>query len=62
MLLIQGLRDMIVLPEITAFLLHQSAMDTGNECNIFITGKRGNGGSLLIYCSIVKSTCYEYVE
>jgi len=38
MLLVQGRRDMAVLPAVTAVLLHHSAMDTWTEGNGVSTG------------------------
>jgi len=38
MLLVQGRREMVVLPAVTALLLHHSAMDTGTDCNVVSTG------------------------
>jgi len=38
LLLVQGKGEMAVLPEVTAVLLHHSAMDTWTECNVVSTG------------------------
>jgi len=46
--------------EVTAVLLHQCAMDTGTECSVVSTGKRGNGGYGCSYCSTVSSVCFGY--
>jgi len=43
-LLVQGRGEMAVMPAVTAVLLHHSAMDTGTDCSVGSTGKRGNGG------------------
>jgi len=45
MMLVQGIGEMAVLPEVTAVLLQHSAMDTWTDCNDDSTGYRGNGGS-----------------
>jgi len=38
MLLVQGRGEMAVMRAVTAVLLHQSAVDKGNDCNIVSTG------------------------
>jgi len=38
MMLLQGRVEMAVRPEVTAVLLHHSAMDTGTDCNVLSTG------------------------
>ena len=43
MFLVQGRREMAVLPAVTAVLLHQSDMDIWTEGNVVSTGLRGNG-------------------
>jgi len=45
MLLVQARGEMVVLPEVTAVLLHQCAMDTWTECSVLSTGKMGKGSS-----------------
>jgi len=52
----------VVLPPVTAVLLHHSAMDTWTDCNVVSTVKRGNGGSACSYCSTVTSQCYGYMD
>ena len=37
-LLVQGKREMAVLPAVTAVLLHQCAMDTWTDCSVVSTG------------------------
>ena len=37
-LLVQGRREMSVMPSVTAVLLHHSAMDTGTDCSVVCTG------------------------
>ena len=61
-ILVQGRGEMAVLPEVTAVLLHHSAMGTWTDCNVVCTGKRGNGGSACSYCSTVKSQCFGYMD
>ena len=41
MLLLQANWKMAVMPAVTVVLLHHSAMDTGNHCNVVSTGKSG---------------------
>jgi len=36
--LVKGRREMAVLPEVTAVLLHKSAMDTWTECSVVTIG------------------------
>jgi len=55
MLLVQGRGEMAVMPAVTAVLLHQSAVDTGTDCNVGSTGLRGIGGYACSYCSNVTS-------
>ena len=62
MLLVQGRGEMAVLPEVTAVLLHHSAVDTGTEGNSVSTGQRGNGGSVCSYCSTITSQCCGYMN
>ena len=38
MLLVQGRREMAVLPAVSAVLLHHSTMDTWTDCNVVSTG------------------------
>ena len=38
MLLVQGRGEMAVLNAVTAVLLHQNALDTCTDCNVFSTG------------------------
>ena len=38
MLLVQGREEMAVLPEVTAVLLHHSALDVWTDCNVVSTG------------------------
>jgi hypothetical protein len=38
MLLVQGRGEMAVLPAVTAVLLHYSAMDRWNDCNVVSIG------------------------
>ena len=38
MLLVQGRREIAVLPAVTAVLLHHSAMDTLTDCNVVSKG------------------------
>ena len=38
MLLVQGRKEMAVLPAVTAVLLHHSAMDIWINCNVVSTG------------------------
>jgi len=38
MLLLEGRREMAVLPAVTVVLLHPRAMDTWTDCNIVIRG------------------------
>jgi len=49
---------MAVMTAVTAVLLHQCALDTGTDCSFVSTKKRGNGGYICRYCSIVISVCY----
>ena len=37
-LLVQGRGEMVVLPVVTAVLLHHYAMDTWTDCNVVSTG------------------------
>jgi len=37
-LLVQGRGEMVVLPAVTAVLLHHSAMDTWTDCSVESTG------------------------
>ena len=37
-LLVQGRGEMVVLPAVTAVLLHHSAVDTGTDCSVVSTG------------------------
>ena len=53
--LVQDRGKLAILPEVTAVLLHHSAVDTGTEGNSVSTGQRGNGGSVCSYCSTVTS-------
>jgi len=46
---------MVVLPAVTAVLLHHSALDTWTEGNFVSTGERGNIVSACSYCSTVTS-------
>ena len=46
MLLVQGRGEMAFLPEVTAVVLHLSAMDIWTDCNVVSTGYRGIDGSL----------------
>ena len=62
MLLIQGRGEMAVLFTVSAVQIHQSAMDTWTDCNVFSRGNRGNGGSACSYSSIVTSECYGYID
>jgi hypothetical protein len=61
-LLVQGRREMAVLPEVTAVLLHHSAMVIWTDCSVVSTGYSGNGGSACSYCSTVISQCYGYLD
>jgi hypothetical protein len=38
-LLLQGRGEMVVLPAVTAVLLHHSAMDTWTDCSVVSTGR-----------------------
>jgi hypothetical protein len=38
MLLVQGRGEMVLLPAVTAVMLHNSAIDTGTDCNVVSTG------------------------
>jgi len=58
---VQGIREMAVLPAVTEVLLHHIAMDKWTDCRLFNTGHRGNGGSTCGSCSTVTSQCYRYV-
>ena len=62
MLLVQCREEMVVLPAVTAVLLHHSDMDTWTDCNVVSTGQRGNGVSACIYCSTVTSQFYGYMD
>jgi len=62
MLLVQGGGEMVVLPAVTAVLLHHSVMDTWCEGNVVFTGERLNVGSACSYCSTVTSQCYGYMD
>ena len=62
MLLVQCIGEMLVLPAVTAVLLHHNAMDTCTDCNVVSTGDRGNVGSGSSYCSTVTSQCYGYMK
>jgi len=62
MLLVQGRGEMAFMPEVTAVLLHHSAMAIWIESNIVNTGERGIGGSYCSYCSIVTSHCYGFMD
>jgi len=55
MLLVQGRGEMVVLPAVTAILLHHRDMDSGTDCNIVGTEGRGNGGSACSYCNTITS-------
>jgi hypothetical protein len=50
---------MAVLPEVTAVLLHHSALDTWTDRNFVSRGKRGYSGSAVSYCSTVKSSNFD---
>jgi hypothetical protein len=54
-LLVQGRREIAVLPAVTAVLVHHSAIDIWTDCSVVSTGQRGNGGSAFSYCSTVTS-------
>jgi len=54
----EGRGEMAGLPAVTAVLLHQCAMNTGNFCSVVSTGQRGNGGYVCSYCSTVTSKCF----
>ena len=45
MMLLKVRGEIAVLPAVTEVLLHHSAMDTWTDCNVVITGERGNCGS-----------------
>ena len=45
----------MVLPAVTAILLHHRDMDSGTDCNIVGTEGRGNGGSACSYCNTITS-------
>jgi len=52
----------VVLPAVTAVLLHHSAMDNWTDCSVVSTGQRENGGSACSYCSTVTSQCNGYMD
>jgi len=52
---------MSFLPEVTAALLHHSAMDTCTDYSVVSTGFRGNRVSAFSYCSTLTSQCYGYM-
>jgi len=53
---------MAFMPAVTAVMLHHCAMDTGTDCSVVFTGKRGNGGYACSYCSTVTSVSYGYSD
>jgi len=57
-LLVQGRREIAVLPAVTSLLLHHSAMYTGTDYSVVGTGQKGNGGYACTYCNTVTSLCY----
>ena len=61
-LLVQGRGEIVVLPGVTAVLLHHSDMDTWTDCIIFSTGYRRNGRSACSYCSTLTSQFYGYMD
>jgi len=54
--------EMLVLPAVTAVLLHHSAMDTWTDCNFVNTGLRGIGVSACSYSNTVTSQCYGHMH
>jgi len=53
---------MVFLPEVTATLLHYSAMDTCTDCSVVSTGFRGNSFSAFSSCSTLTSQWYGYMD
>ena len=55
-LLVHCREEMLVLPAVTAILLHHNAMDTWNDCNIVITVQRENVGSAAVTAVLLNPT------
>ena len=62
MLLVQGRREIGILPADTPVQSHKNAMDTWTDCKMLKRVLRENVGSACSYCRTVTSESYGYMD